>query len=135
MGAGSAFFGGHRMTSVKIVGLTLGGSRIQIGPNDNIQFFYILLDRALIYYTHVINWAHGRRDRPQFDEQISVDGTVKKGFSSTWDNQAEAICRQFFKNTRENKNNHVSQTRRNLENLIRKQLEQISTPKKLDGFS
>lgn len=126
VGAGSAFFGGRRMTSVKVMGIALGRSRIQVGPNGNIQFFYILLDRALIYYAHVINWAHGRRDRPRFDGELSVYGAVKKGFSSTWDSQAEAICRQFFKNIHGNKNGRITQARKNLEDLILKQLEQIS---------
>lgn len=126
VGAGSAFFGGRRMTSVRIVGLALGGSQIQVGPNGNIQFLYVLLDRALIYYAHVINWAHGRRDRPQFSGEISVNGTVKKGFSSTWDSRAEAICRQFFKNIPGNRNDRITQARKNLEGLILIQLERIS---------
>ncbi|OQY01615.1 MAG: hypothetical protein B6I22_14365 [Desulfobacteraceae bacterium 4572_123] len=126
VGAGSAFFGGRRMTSVEIVGLTLGGSQIRIGPNANIQFFYVLLDRALIYYAHVINWAHGRRDRPQFDNETAVNGTLKKSFSSTLDNRAEAICREFFKNIHGNKNNRIIQARKNLEGMILAQLEQIS---------
>ena len=127
MGAGAAFFGGHRMTSVTVVGLPLGGSRIQVGPNGNIQFLYVLLDRALIYYAHVINWAHGRRDQPQFNGEISADGTVKKGFSSTWDSRTEAICRQFFNSILKNKNNGITQARKNLEDLISRQLEQISS--------
>ena len=126
MGAGSAFLGGRRMTAIKVVGLALGRNQIQVGPNGNIQFFYVLLDRALIYYAHVINWAHGRRDRPQFDDKISVDGIVKKGFCSTWDSRAEAVCRQFFKNIHGNKNNRFTKTQKNLENLILRQLKQIS---------
>jgi hypothetical protein len=126
-GAGAALFGGHRMTSVTVVGLPLGGSRIQVGPNGNIQFFYILLDRALIYYAHVINWAHGRRDRPQFNGEISTDGSVKKGFSSTWDKGAETICRQFFNTILKNRSDRITQTRNDLEELILRQLEQISS--------
>ncbi len=126
VGASSAFFGSRRMTSVKVVGLALGRSQIRVGPNGNIQFFYVLLDRALIYYAHVINWAHGRRDRPQFDDELSVDGAVKKGFSSAWDRRAETICRQFFKTIHGNKNDRITQARKNLESLIFRQLEQIS---------
>ncbi len=127
VGAGAALFGGRRMTAVTVVGLSLGGSRIQVGPNGNIQFFYVLLDRALIYYAHVINWAHGRRDRPQFNGEISADGTVKQGFSSTWDSRTEAVCRQFFNSILKNKNNRSTQARKDLEDLILRQLEQISS--------
>jgi hypothetical protein len=127
VGAGAAFFGGHRMTAVTVVGLPLGGSRIQAGPNGNIQFFYVLLDRALIYYAHVINWAHGRRDQPQFSDAISADGSVKKGFSSTWGKGAESICRRFFNTILKNRHDRITQTSKDLEALILSQLEQISS--------
>jgi hypothetical protein len=65
VGAGwAAFGGGKRLSKAKVSGLKLGGQQIKIGPNENIQFSYILIDRALIFYSHVINWAHGRRDYP-----------------------------------------------------------------------
>ena len=55
MSLGAALLGGRHMTSIKIIGLALGGSQIRIGSNSNVQFFYVLLDRALIYYAHMIN--------------------------------------------------------------------------------
>ncbi|MEX1301764.1 MAG: GTPase/DUF3482 domain-containing protein, partial [Desulfotignum sp.] len=46
LGAGSAVVGGRRMADKSPAGFRLGGDRIQVGPNENPQFLYILLDRA-----------------------------------------------------------------------------------------
>jgi GTPase Era involved in 16S rRNA processing len=94
IGAGSALVGGKRMSSSKMHGLKLGGYEMKMGPNENIQFMYILLDRALIFYSHIINWAHGRRDYPQ--SQNNVDNS-KKGFTTEWDMESRKICQNFFK--------------------------------------
>ena len=63
VGAGwAAFGGGRQLAETKVAGMKLGGQQIRVGPNENIQFLYILIDRALIFYAHIINWAHGRRE-------------------------------------------------------------------------
>lgn len=61
---GSAFFGTTRLADTKIVGMKLAGYEMRVGPAKNIQVAYVFLDRALIFYSHIINWAHGRRDYP-----------------------------------------------------------------------
>ena len=95
LGAGwAALGGGKRLARTKVVGLNLGGQQIRIGPVENIQFIYILLDRALIFYSHIINWSHGRRDYP-FEE--STDRRmVKTGFTFEWDDDKKRICQSFY---------------------------------------
>ncbi|MBU1171228.1 MAG: GTPase/DUF3482 domain-containing protein [Proteobacteria bacterium] len=61
-GAGSALLGANQIARVKVMGKTLGGFKVKVGPHHNVLFMSILLDRALLFYTHVINWAHGKRD-------------------------------------------------------------------------
>lgn len=95
IGAGSALIGGKRMSSSKMHGVKLGGYEIKMGPNENIQFMYILLDRALIFYSHIINWAHGRRDYPQ----PQTTDNSKKGFTTEWDMESRKICQNFFKDS------------------------------------
>jgi hypothetical protein len=52
------------------------------------------MDRILIYYSHVINWAHGKRD----DNQSKLDEKTKKiGFSSELKNEDRKIFDRFFK--------------------------------------
>lgn len=95
LGAGwAAFGGGKRLARAKVVGLNLGGQQIRIGPIENIQFIYILLDRALIFYSQIINWAHGRLDYPI--EESSAKGAVKAGFTFEWDDKKKGICQAFY---------------------------------------
>jgi hypothetical protein len=63
LGAFGALYGSRNIAAkIKVLGIDPSRTRLQIGPNTNTQFPHILLDRALIYYSHIINWAHGRRD-------------------------------------------------------------------------
>ncbi len=96
LGAGSAVMGGRRMAEGSPAGIRLGGDRLQVGPNKNIQLLYILLDRALIYYSHIIKRPHGRRDTKTV--QAGRDDTGKKlGFSTRMTPAQRQICARYFK--------------------------------------
>ncbi len=77
LGAGSALLGGRRVADKSPAGIRLGGDQIQVGPNENLQFLYVLLDRALIYYAHIINRPHGRRGKKI--SRISVMARCRRG--------------------------------------------------------
>jgi len=94
LGAGSALFGGKKMTEKRIAGIRIGGDKLQLGPNKNLQFFYILIDRALIYYSHIINRPHGRRDLSNPLEKIKHR---KKGYSTGFSAGQRNVCARFFK--------------------------------------
>lgn len=126
LGAGSALFGGRRMTRAKVIGIPLGGIRIQVGPNKNMQFLFILLDRSFIYYTQVINWAHGRRDRPQGNASLGGNGSVKEGLTSRWNRRQHNTCQQFWKNMQQAPKNRSAAVQKEMETLIKAQLDQIS---------
>lgn len=91
LGAGSAVWGGKRITGTTGIGRRLGGDRIQVGPCRDLQFLYILLDRALIYYRLILGRAHGRRD----DTQTAVT-TGKLGVSSQLSAGERKICARYF---------------------------------------
>ncbi|WP_022666652.1 GTPase/DUF3482 domain-containing protein [Desulfospira joergensenii] len=91
LGAGSAVMGGKKIAEISGPGIRLGGDRFQVGPNGNLQFLYILLDRALIYYSQIVNRAHGRRDAPK------ERGSGKIGFSSEFSPAQRNTCARFFK--------------------------------------
>ena len=73
----AAFFGGKKLTEVKIpiserlrrlTGLkTFGGENISIGPNRAISFPWILMDRAFLLYHYLIHRAHARQDQVTLD--------------------------------------------------------------------
>ncbi len=93
LGAGSALFGGKKITQ-KQGGGWFGGDKFQLGPNKNLQFLYILIDRALIYYSHIINRAHGRRDFSDPPGGIDIE---KKGYSTGFSASQRNVCAKFFK--------------------------------------
>ena len=92
VGAGSALFGGGKIASAKVKGLHLGGWEIQMGPVQNPQLFFVALDRSLIFYHRVINWAHGRRDFNSAS-QLEEAGPV---LTKDWRSGEKAVCRRFF---------------------------------------
>ncbi len=96
LGAGSAVMGGRRMARRNLAGIRLGGDRIRVGPNENLQFLYILLDRALIYYSHIIKRPHGRRDmgKPPAGQD---DPIAKLGFSARMTPAQRRICVRYFR--------------------------------------
>lgn len=95
-GAGSALVGGEKIARAKVVGVSLGGYKMTVGPAGNVQFLYVLLDRALLYYAHVINWAHGRRDGQEKQVVSGSSETVRSGFSSRLCREEKAIFNRFF---------------------------------------
>ena len=97
LGAGSAFMGIRRLANVSS---GIGGDRVQVGPNENIQFLYILLDRALLYYTHMSRRAHGRRDLPDTESNQHAFRGEKSGISTLLTSKQHRICMEFFKNCR-----------------------------------
>jgi len=94
LGAGSALFGGKKITKKKRAGIRFGGDKLKLGPNKNLQFLYILIDRALIYYSHMINRPHGKRDLPG---QPGNTDSKKKGYSTGFTASQRNVCANFFK--------------------------------------
>ncbi len=62
----------------------LGGVRLCAGPPKNPNFPWVLLDRVLFYYEHLITRAHGRRDAFVIDlsELEGGEGKGHRGYSS-----------------------------------------------------
>ena len=94
LGAGSALFSGKKIAEKKTAGIRFGGDKLQLGPNKNPQFLYILMDRALIYYSHIINRPHGRRDLQDPSESMQ---RKKKGYSTGFTARQRTVCAKFFK--------------------------------------
>ncbi len=97
IGAGSALAGAKKLSQSGSE--VMGGDRIRVGPNENIQFLYILLDRAVLYYTQMVRRPHGRRDVPDAPEpRIGPHGKDgKQGISATLTREQHKVCTRFFK--------------------------------------
>ncbi|NCC25198.1 MAG: DUF3482 domain-containing protein [Deltaproteobacteria bacterium] len=90
LGAGAVLWQGDRLVKTRVAGLRLGGFRVTVGPVVNQQFPFVLLDRFLIHYRHVVNWAHARREEPP----LLAEG--KQGPTSTWPSETRALVGRFF---------------------------------------
>lgn len=98
LGAGSAAAGTRKLARSRIKGLPLGGVSIRIGPVENDQLLYVIIDRALIYFHHVINWAHSRRDKP---ETGRLDATgIDRCLTGQWPDTQKRTAKTFFKTVR-----------------------------------
>ncbi|MCD6271512.1 MAG: DUF3482 domain-containing protein [Deltaproteobacteria bacterium] len=100
-------------------------------PIDNIQFIYILLDRALIFYSHIINWAHGRRDYPPTES--SAKGAGKAGLTFEWDDKKKRGCQSFYVAIRSNDGWKKELSRKVLKEMLQEILFGISQSKRVYG--
>jgi len=93
--AGTALKGRAILSGVRLLGMKLDQQQLKFGPVNNIQLMYILLDRVLLFYSLVINWAHGRRDYTEVveDRQVQAD---KQGYTRSWTRSEQKICERFF---------------------------------------
>jgi len=125
-GALGAFFGGESISSrTRILGIPLGGETVQVGPAKNIALLFVLLNRALLYYQHTINWAHGRRDYPTTDNSlISTDSY--QGFTNDWGSGNIKICHDFFKAVGEDNGKEDSRAKEKFMELLLTNLKEIS---------
>jgi len=123
LGAGSALFGAKKVTRKKTAGIRIGGDKLQLGPNKNLQFLYILIDRALIYYSHIINRPHGRRD---LGEQSEKTEGKKRGYSTGFTASRRNGCATFFKAVTGHSFIKGKKIRLNFEELIESILNDIS---------
>lgn len=125
MGAGSAVFGTDRMAKTKIRGLSVGRLKIRIGPIRNDQMLFVIIDRALIYFSHVINWAHSRRDQPQPGAHAAA--LEKSGYTTTWDGGLKQTCRGFFKAVRKGQTQRIEEFKPRIIEAVTEQLNKISS--------
>jgi len=125
LGAAAAWFKGENMARAHVKRLKLGGIQISVGPNRNPQFPFVLLDRMLLYYRHVINWTHARRDHPPAPEP-SADSDLKLGFSASWPQERRKACLDFLKAVAGRKREKQEAAERRLEGMLELSLGEIS---------
>ncbi|MGB5687553.1 MAG: DUF3482 domain-containing protein, partial [Candidatus Electrothrix sp.] len=133
--AAAAMKGKEMLTGSRLLGMKLDQQQLQVGPVTNMQLLYILLDRALLYYSHVINWAHGRRDyRRDYSEAITSEVITnadaeeedKQGYTSGWSKQERRLCDRFFKKLQSSYMPDRDQAETELVALLREKLGEIS---------
>ena len=129
-GAAAAWLKGETIARASIKKQKIGGVKITVGPNANPQFPFILIDRALLYFQHVANWAHAR-PLPT-DEKTSQSAKPKdaeQGFTRHWSQEQRKICARFLHSTTAGASSEKQEdAEREFRQLLQKILRQISHP-------
>jgi hypothetical protein len=124
-GALGALFGGQSFSGkAELMGIPLGGERVQVGPAKSIDLLFVLLNRSLLYYRHTINWAHGRRDYAKAGQPLLMEGP-RQAFTDRWSAGNIKICHDFFKTMGKRGDGDERQNGRFRE-LLRTTLQEIS---------
>jgi len=76
VGGSGAFFGFNELSDVKVLGQTLGKKYLEMGPMKNLNFPYILLNRALYHASEVASRSHALRSVAKFE--------MGKAFTERW---------------------------------------------------
>ncbi len=124
LGAGSAAWGTRKIARTRIKGQALGGISLQAGPIQNDQLLFVIIDRSLIYFWHVINWAHSRRNRPE--EKQDEDKSVSEFLSAKWSEKQKKTSRRFFAATRKNDPAAADFAAREFKQMLKSLLKRIS---------
>lgn len=91
----------------------LGGYSVTVGPVHNPQLLFVLIDRALIYFQCVSNWAHARRG----SETISMpDG--KKGVVAGWDREKRKAFESYLVALQSNKQDKINKIQPKLRQIL-----------------
>lgn len=133
IGAGATALKGRELLSgVRLLGMRMGGEQLQVGPAANIQLLYILLDRALLFYGHVINWAHGRRDYERLAETKPA-ASGRGGFASRWPAERRRVCERYFRAVQKGQEAEIEETAAALQALLRDQFQEIAEDRAAAG--
>ncbi len=127
--AGTALKGKDFLSGTRLLGVRLDTQQVTVGPVKNIQLLFVLLDRQFLFYSHVVNWAHGRRD---YGSLVDGDETLpaKLGYTAEWSRQDRRICSRFFEALQRERNSELLlELRAEVAALIQRTLQKISLEK------
>lgn len=123
LAAGAAWLKGENMARVTAKKTNLGGVQISIGPNQNPQFPFILLDRLLLYYHSVINWAHARRDQPS---TVQTRSDTKLGYTTKWSGEQRKVCLNYIKALAKNNFQKQDEAERACQTMLKSVLDEMA---------
>ena len=92
--AATAWRGRELLSRIRPLGIRLDEQRLSMGPVKSPQLMFILLDRSLLFYGLVSNWAHGRRDHPAREQ---TRPKTNQGLTASWSRSDLHCCEHFFR--------------------------------------
>ena len=125
-GFGSAVYVSHSSPTHKLVGFQVAGPRVLVGPINNHNFGFIVLDRALLHFEALMGRTHAVRSKLLPTEQHDSDsGTaIKIGRSAHLPRDRRSIFLKAFINL--GKGKKIERSRDDLFREVRKLLTDIA---------
>lgn len=120
----AALFQGERLVRKRVLGMEIGQRTVRVGPVSTVQWVYILLDRFLLHYWHVIHWAHARRDEDILPAEMEERGRL--GLTSTWSGEDRKICAEYFR-VRTNEDASSPELEESLRRILERELGAMSS--------
>lgn len=129
LGSVGAFWGGKKVSTKQttLLGIPVGGEKCKIGPNTSQGFPFILLDRVLLFYSHIINWAHGRRDYPDHSLNSTALIPTQQSITATWSTHELKVASSYFKAIRKGKESEKTEIEKEFSTILHEQLFKLST--------
>ena len=121
--AATVYRGKELLSRIRPLGIRLDEQRLSIGPVKSPQLMFILLDRSLLFYQLVSNWAHGRRD---YDFENETHPGNKRGMTATWKRDELQLCERFFRQVTAREREEGNETRAAMRELLLTKLAKLS---------
>jgi hypothetical protein len=110
-----------------LLGVRVAGSLLQIGPAGTISLLFVIVNRAFLFFEHISNWAHGRRDHAH--NTLTLEPSDSPSFTHNWPPQYLKTCNTFFKSLKKDESGKQQSTEREMEDIIFSGLMKISRDK------
>ncbi len=125
VGAATALWGGKKLSQNGLLGVPVGGEQLRVGPTRDINLLFVLINRALLFYKHTINWAHGRRDYETVRNESGLLVSAES-YTSNWSTKELRACHRFFTALTKNGGSYPLEERNNLAVILSDTLNSIS---------
>ena len=79
-GAIAGYLGFDKLAQIKILGHKFGGKKLQVGPIKNINFAFVLLNRALNFTKEIAQISHAKRENIKIEYNSLLSQKDKKEF-------------------------------------------------------
>ncbi len=108
-----------------VLGITISGPQLTIGPAESISLLFVLINRSLHFFKHMANWSHGRRDHLQ--QPDSIQAAEAQNYTQTWPASALKSCHDFFKSVEQLESEKHQAAAAKLEEILISSLTEISS--------
>jgi len=106
------------------MGIKLGDSSCRSARSNSINLLFVLLNRALLFYSHTINWAMAAGITTRGGRRGTAPDQM--GFTRNWSPGRIRICTAYFRGLQQDGGNDALRRESDLRQLLEEVLLEIS---------